>query len=138
MTLRELHKRLDKLERRAMSEKAGILPIVDCVDLATIEAWSTYTTAERDQLRADIDKRQAERVAAITADRPGDTFTLAAIIVRDWLPDEEQMWRLEFDEPDKERAKAEPIPVPEPTWEQIRDHYEAENARRRTERLPDA
>ncbi len=136
MTLRELHK---KLEKRAMTEKAGILPNVECVDRATIERRASYTLQERDRLRADIETRQADRIEAVIGDKTGDALSsVVAIIVRDWLPTEDQIWRLEFEEPEPERAKPEPIPVPEPTWEQIRDHYEAENARRRAERSPDA
>lgn len=134
MTLRELHKRLDKLEKRAMTTKAGILPIVDCVDLSTIERWANYTPQQRGQLRSEIETRQAERVAPITADHPGDTFTLAAIVVRDWLPDEDNIWRLEFEETEPERAKPERVDPSVPTWEELRDAYTAGNAQRRVQR----
>lgn len=138
MSLKDLHRRIDQLEKRAKTERAGILHIVDCVDLATIERWSTYTTAEREQLRSDIEKGQAARVDAAIGDKTGDTFQLAAIVVRDWLPPEDEIWRLDFDEAEPERSKAEPIATPEPTFAEMRDQYEAENNRRRSQGPLDA
>lgn len=116
----------------------GILPIVNCVDLSTIERRANYTAGERGQLRTEIETRHDDRVAGIVAGHPGDTFTLSAVVVWDWMPGEDNIWRLEFEETEPERAKPEPVELPSPSWPELREAYAAANARRRAQRSPDA
>lgn len=54
MSLRQLQKRINKLEQRAKAERFGVLTIIECIDFDAVENWETMSPHERDRYRDQL------------------------------------------------------------------------------------
>lgn len=115
MSTQALHRRLDRLARRATARQAPPLVLIDCTIFVDDQTFLEFTAADEDgraRMRADLAGYEEALVAQTMADGPEttDSRAIRAIIVTTKLQDEADVWRLTAEadapSPDKQAALA--------------------------------